>query len=61
MTPYLDYRIFRKACIVVVLTLAGAVAQGLIVGAAAAWVTVVIGALSTAGVYVAPNDRADYN
>jgi len=38
-----------------VAVVAGGIAQGLIVGAAAAWVTIVIGALSTAGVFAAKN------
>src|SRR4051794_30354149 len=38
-----------------VAVVAGGVAQGLINGAAAAWATIVIGALATAGVYVAKN------
>lgn len=41
------------ACLVLVLT--GAIAQGLIAGAAAAWITVVIAALATAGVYGVAN------
>ena len=44
-----------KALTVLVLTLSGAIAQGLINGAAAGWITVVIAALGTAGVYVVPN------
>lgn len=44
-----------KALTVLVLTLTGAIVQGLIVGAPAAWIAVVIAALSGAGVYVAPN------
>lgn len=43
---------------VVVAVLAGAVAQGLINGAAAAWVTVIIGALASAGVYRVANKAA---
>lgn len=35
----------------------GAVAQGLINGAAAMWVTVIVGALATAGVYATPNTK----
>jgi uncharacterized membrane protein YcaP (DUF421 family) len=47
---------YAKAVIAFVVTvLLGAIAQGLIVGATAAWVTVVIGALATAGVYRVPN------
>lgn len=42
----------------VVAVAAGAVAQGLIVGEQALWVSVVIGALTTAGVYLAPNKPA---
>ena len=44
-----------KALTVAILTLSGAIAQGLINGAAAAWITVVIGALATAGVYQVTN------
>lgn len=44
-----------KAITVAVLILSGAIAQGLIVGAPAAWITVVIAALGTAGVYAVPN------
>lgn len=40
---------------IVIAVLAGGVAQGLINGAAAAWVTVIIGALASAGVYAAKN------
>lgn len=47
-----------KAITCLVLVLSGAIAQGLINGAAAAWVTVVIGALATAGVYQATNKPA---
>lgn len=41
----------------VVAVLVGAVAQGLINGAAALWVTLVVGALTTAGVWAAPNTK----
>jgi uncharacterized membrane protein YoaK (UPF0700 family) len=47
---------YTKAIVAfVVAALAGAVAQGLIVGESALWVSVIIGALATAGVYTAPN------
>lgn len=50
MTKYLKAVVSFAVAVV-----AGGVAQGLINGAAAAWATIVIGALATAGVYVAKN------
>lgn len=44
-----------KALTCIMLTAAGAVAAGLIVGTAAAWVAVVTAALTTAGVWRVPN------
>lgn len=47
---------YLKAVVAFVVAVAlGAVAQGLIVGAQAAWVSVVVGALASVGVYVTPN------
>lgn len=39
----------------VVVIIGGGLAQGLIVGAPAAWATIVIGALATIGVHAVPN------
>lgn len=41
--------------LIVVIT--GGIANGLIVGAAAGWATVIIGALGTLGTYVAPANK----
>lgn len=41
----------------IVSVVAGGIAQGLIVGATAAWATVIIGALTTIGVYAATNTK----
>lgn len=50
---------YRKTVVVfVVAVLTGAVAQGLINGASALWVDVIVGALATAGVYTARNTPA---
>jgi hypothetical protein len=38
-------------------TLVGAIAQGLIVGHAAMWLTLIIGAVGSAGVFAVPNKR----
>lgn len=54
--PMPDLSHYRKLVALVVAIAAGAVAQGLIVGAGAVWVTVVIGALAATGVYAAPNE-----
>lgn len=40
---------------------AGAIAQGLIVGAAAAWCSVVVGALATSGVVAVKNAQSPEN
>jgi len=53
VAPYL-----KAVVAFVVAVAAGAIAQGLIVGAQAAWVSVVIGALTTAGVFIVPNKPA---
>lgn len=42
----------------VVAVVGGAVAQGLINGAAAAWATIIIGALTTAGVWATTNKES---
>lgn len=44
-----------------VAVVAGAIAQGLINGAAAAWATVIIGALTTIGVYGVANKAPEAN
>ncbi len=49
----------RKAVTALALTLTGAVGAGLIVGRTALWIGVVTAALSTAGVWSAPNDAPD--
>lgn len=38
-------------------TLVGAIAQGLVVGHAAMWLTLIIGAVGSAGVFAVPNKR----
>jgi len=51
-----DYAKYSKAIAsFVIAVIAGGIAQGLIVGAAAAWLTIVIGTLATAGVFAAKN------
>ena len=46
----------RKAIACACAIAAGAVAQGLLVGAAATWVTVVTGVFATYGVWLVKND-----
>jgi hypothetical protein len=46
-----------KFWVVVSTTLVGAIAAGLIVGSAAAWITIVIGAVSSAGVFAVRNAK----
>ena len=51
---------YRKAIVAFLISVVGgAVAQGVISGDAAVWATVVIGALTTAGVYATPNTSSD--
>lgn len=47
---------YAKAIVAfVIVVLGGGIAQGLIVGAPAAWLTIVLGALATGGVYTVRN------
>lgn len=49
----------NKLWVVLSTTLVGAVAAGLIVGAPAVWVTLVIGAITSAGVFAIKNAPLD--
>lgn len=49
----------NKLWVVLSTTLVGAVAAGLIVGAPAVWLTLVIGAVTSAGVFTAKNASLD--
>lgn len=49
----------NKLWVVVSTTLVGAVAAGLIVGSPAVWVTLVIGAVTSAGVFAVKNAPLD--
>lgn len=49
----------NKLWVVVSTTLVGAVAAGLIVGAPAVWITLVIGAVTSAGVFAVKNAPLD--
>lgn len=49
--------IAKTVAVFVIAVLVGAVAQGLINGASALWVNVIIGALAAAGVYRIPNGQ----
>ena len=49
----------NKLWVVISTTLVGAIAAGLIVGAPAVWITLVIGAVTSAGVFAAKNAPLD--
>lgn len=49
----------NKLWVVVSTTLVGAIAAGLIVGAPAVWITLVIGAVTSAGVFAVKNETLD--
>lgn len=49
----------NKLWVVLSTTLVGAVAAGLIVGSAAVWITLVIGAVTSAGVFAVKNAPLD--
>lgn len=49
----------NKLWVVISTTLVGAVAAGLIVGAPAVWITLVIGAVTSAGVFAVKNADLD--
>jgi hypothetical protein len=49
----------NKLWVVVSTTLVGAIAAGLIVGAPAVWITLIIGAVTSAGVFAAKNAPLD--